>query len=122
MMRKRNINRLQLSKLLSVLLLSGCLLFLTGINFFIYTNSPGHEISSLFSGSDDEEQPSTPVEEKAPSGTNTSIQEEFLHEKHSLHDITWLEVLTNHRIHDAGKLTIVHFELVSPPPDRSFLS
>src|SRR6478672_1468197 len=82
------------AKVLSVLLLSACLLFLTGVNFFIYPPK-GNAVSSVaWQGKEsNEDRPSSPVEEKAPSGCNTSIQEEYLHEKNHLHELTLLEEL-----------------------------
>lgn len=100
------------SRILSVLIMIVGLLFLTGSNFLIYS----HQQEELVCQQDSQEAP-TPVEEKSKSSTGSiNIQEEYLHEKHSFKELTWLNDLLRHRIMDAEKLQIVHYELVSPPP------
>ncbi|MDB5202143.1 MAG: hypothetical protein JWQ27_1552 [Ferruginibacter sp.] len=101
-------------KLFSVLLLSGCLLFLTGVNFFVY---PPASSASQTQGTEQQDKNPSPVEEKAGSSSNNvSIQEEYLHERHSFKDFGRLEKLIHDRILEADKLQIVHYELISPPP------
>lgn len=94
-----------------------CLVFLTGINFFVYP--PGEkEIISCNANSEEKSSPVSPEEERSErSGTN-SIIEEFLHHSHGL-ELSWFEKMSIQRIHDAAQLQIVHYELLVPPPELS---
>lgn len=104
-------------KLFSVGLMFSCLLLLTGINFIIYSSS--HQIA--WEKVTDNEKPCEdanpgPVEEKS-ANSNLNIQEEYVHEYHLQSNFLALDILNHHRIIEAGKLCIVHFELISPPPE-----
>ena len=93
------------------------LLLLTGANFIVYADSfSKNHICKADSDKSDREAPS-PVEEKSKSSNNgPTVQEEYLHDKHSFKEFAWLDILLRHRIMDAEKLQIVHYELISPPP------
>lgn len=104
-----------LGRLLSVAVMVFGLLLLTGANFIVYSDYQ-HNQQHLCQQQDSQEAP-TPVEEKSKSSSGgISIQEEYLHERHSFKELSWLDDLLRHRIMDAEKLEIVHYELVSPPP------
>lgn len=113
--KKIAVYNLSFSKVLSVLLMCIALLFLTGANYFIYSIHTQENKRCLTTGSNDNEAPA-PLEEKSKSSISLSIQEEYLHDKHSINEFARLTMLLHSRIHDAEKLTIVHYELVSPPP------
>lgn len=97
------------------------LLLLTSINFFIYA-SPESDIKSCWSMANEEESPETnnpcsPAgpDEKAPNKP-VSVNEEYIHEGPDLDHPFWIDPLFAHKIHEAEKLQIVHYELVTPPP------
>lgn len=113
--KKKSAQKLSISKTLSVLVMGIALLFLTGANYFIYFNHTQENKGCFTTGCEDNEAPA-PVEEKSKSFNSLSIQEEYLHDKHSVNEFARLTMLLHSRIHDAEKLTIVHYELVSPPP------
>lgn len=60
--------------------------------------------------------PEKPVEEKSSTG-GISIQEEYVHELHLQQGFAAAENPLKYSLIDEAKLSIVHFELVSPPPD-----
>ncbi len=102
-----------IGRYLSAAIMVSALLLLTGANFLVYADK---EQTEIVCQQDSQEAPS-PVEEKSKStGGGINIQEEYLHEKHSFKELAWLDGLLRHRIMDAEKLQIVHYELVSPPP------
>ncbi|MEO7264801.1 MAG: hypothetical protein ABIW38_07805 [Ferruginibacter sp.] len=107
----------QAAKLASVMLLVTCLILLTGVNFFVYPNldKQGSEKMSSKEKGSNESSPS-PVEEKAAS-VNTTIQEEYVHDYQIHANFLALEIINHHRIIEAGKLCVVHLELISPPPN-----
>lgn len=100
------------------LLMCFSLLFLTGVNFLVF---PQHavekKIASTTTDKNDDKDPSAPVEEKSSSTNSISVQEEYLHEKHSADEFLLLETLSHNKILATEKLQVVHFELVSPPPE-----
>ena len=113
--KKISVYKLSFSKVLSVLVMCTALLFLTGANYFIYSIHTQENKLCLTTGSNDNEA-HAPLEEKSKSSSSFSIQEEYLHDKHSVNEFARLTMLLHRRIHDAEKLTIVHYELISPPP------
>ena len=97
------------------LLMCFCLMFLTGVNFIVF---PQQAVASTAASTNSKEKdPSAPVEEKASSNTSVSIQEEYLHELHSLDEFAATEKLLQHKQFPVEKLQKVHFELISPPPE-----
>lgn len=116
MMNSGNNKRCSVSKIVTVLLMCFCLLFLTGVNLVLYPSD------TLITGvaevedstSETDNAPSNPVEEKPVS--SGSFAEEFLHE-HFYLNVTVINQLMLHKIHEVEKLQIVHFELLSPPPE-----
>jgi hypothetical protein len=104
-------------RMLSVAVMVLGLLLLTGSNFIIYSDY--HQAKQVCQQQDSQEVPG-PLEEKSKSsGGALNIVEEYLHEKHSFKELSWLDDLLRHRIMDAEKLQIVHYELISPPPKLS---
>jgi hypothetical protein len=104
-----------ISRALSVMVMILGLLFLTGANFLVYSDYHANNVCQQQDAQQGEAP--NPVEEKSKSSNGgINIQEEYLHEKHSLKELAWLNDLLRHRIMDAEKLQIVHYELVSPPP------
>jgi len=94
-----------------------CLFFLTGVNFIVFPQHVKEKIASSNIPGKSKDDPSAPVEEKASSNNSPTVQEEYLHEKHSFQEIERTENLLHHLILDAEKLAVVHYELISPPPE-----
>jgi hypothetical protein len=108
-----------LSRAVSVMVMIMGLVFLTGANFLVYSDYYHNRTAYQQQESQQGEAPS-PVEEKSKSANGgINVQEEYLQEKHSFKELAWLNALLRHRIMDAEKLEIVHYELVSPPPKIS---
>jgi hypothetical protein len=84
-----------------------CLTFLTSLNFFLYS-SDGEVITKNAS-------PSGPTEEKSSSAGFT-LAEEILHEGSFEFNSLLSNQLCLHHIAEAGKLQIVHPELILRPP------
>jgi hypothetical protein len=107
-------------KCITAVLMCCCLVLLTGINFIVFPGQPAnHQISSAQKS---EKDPSAPVEEKSSSNSSLSVQEEYLHDQHSLDLLSENEKLLHHKNLVVEKLQVVHFELISPPPDAYPLS
>ena len=105
------------TKIITAVLMCFCLLFLTGVNFIVFPQNSSAKISLNDTGKQGEKDPSAPVEEKSSSGNSLAVQEEYLHECHSIDDVTGSEISLQHKNLVAEKLQTVHFELISPPPD-----
>ena len=95
------------------------LVFLTTANFFFFSEDPGNSYS-LIAGQDDDAEsfpgsPSGP-DEKAP-GAPVSISEEYLHGHVEPSDFMLSNRLFKHLISASEKIELVHFELLSPPPE-----
>lgn len=105
------------AKLVSVAVMFFCLALLTGANFIVYPQTQTPVSAALASNSEtnDEESPA-PVEEKSSSKIGLTVQEEYIHDHHSMKDLSGFIVSSKHKIPEVEKLQIVHFELVSPPP------
>jgi hypothetical protein len=103
-------------KIISIIIMCASLLFLTGVNFFLFPQNNKDAISVFAGYPEDNEIPQGPVEEKSTENKNlTSVQEEYLHEQ-SLRDLAWFNKLSLHKIHKAEKLHIVYHEILVPPP------
>ncbi len=98
------------------------LLLLTSINFFIYAGvkNDAPEVVLACGGDEDSSDtyPSSPAgpDEKSP-GNAVSLTEEYIHDIEHVEDQFWINALFQHKIHEAEKLSIVHFERLSPPPE-----
>lgn len=103
----------------TALLMSGCLLFMTGINFFVYGS--GKQLSMIEQSDTgcmpEDEAPGKPAEEKSSAGNQNNIQEEYVHELHLLKTGASAARPLKYCLLDEARLSIVHFELISPPPD-----
>lgn len=95
------------------------LLLLTTINFFIYSGE-AKQYTEYSCVEANEEASSNPnpagPDEKSP-GNPVSITEEYIHEGEDSVDPFWINALFRHKIHAAEQLNIVHFEIISPPPE-----
>jgi hypothetical protein len=94
------------------------LLFLTCVNQVIYGSS---DKASISWNCDDEPGPCYPnnpagPDEKSPDAP-VSINEELIHYHESHESPFWANALFTHMIHEADKLCVVHFEILSPPPN-----
>jgi len=119
MEKKKNIKAtINPAKMISIGVMCFCLLFLTGVNFFVYPPSDPachSSISRQGNITSDEESP-TPVEEKSSAKTGITVQEEYVHDVELVKGSVDIVYLSEHKIPAEEKLQIVHFELISPPP------
>ena len=109
----------ELLRYVAAIVMCSCLLFLTGINFIVYsadTKTISIALDTSGDNTSDEIPSEKPVEEKS-STSSVSIQEEYVHEMHSLQNNAGADIALNYSLLDEAKLSIVHFELISPPPD-----
>ena len=104
---KENNSKNSIGTILSVCLMIFCLLFLTSLNFVLYP-SDGEVITHNAS-------PTGPTEEKS-SGSGFTLAEEILHESSFEFDSKLSNQLCLHHIAEAGKLQIIHPELILRPP------
>lgn len=104
---------------LSVGLMS-LLLLLTSINFFIYSGNAKEVVAYSCVESDEDCSQGNPnpagPDEKSP-GNPVSITEEYIHESEGAESPFWTNALFSHKIHEAEKLNIVHYDIFSPPPE-----
>jgi hypothetical protein len=96
-------------KIISAISMIFLLVFLTCVNQFIYGSCDKDAISACSNSpaGPDEKSPDAPV----------SINEEYIHDHESPVNPFWANALFAHMIHEADKLTVVHFEILSPPPN-----
>lgn len=90
----------------------GCLLFLTGINFFVYGQAENKHSTEQFDSSSSEEQSSDGEE-----SSDLIIQEEYVHEFHLEHQPIVSNIVTKYATLVEEKNHMVHYELIAPPPD-----
>ena len=112
---KKNVN-ISAAKILSVGVMCCCLLFLTCVNFIVYPSSHSFSSSLIHNSNSNDEEAPVPVEEKSSAKTGLTIQEEYIHELHTIKGLSDFVVLSKHKIPDGEKLQVVHFELDAPPP------
>lgn len=96
-----------------------CLLFLTGINFIVYSDyakSSGIVLEAAEENASSETSPEKPAEGKS-STSSVNIQEEYVHEMGIVNNLAPVEDPKQYRLLDDAQLAIVHFELLSPPPN-----
>jgi hypothetical protein len=105
----RNIEQgVGLGTILSVCLMIFCLVYLTSLNFFLY--SPDCETTTQTAS------PSGPTEEKSSTTAGFSFAEEILHEGSFEFSAEISNQLFLHHIAEAERLQIVHPELILRPP------
>lgn len=108
-MGRKKTNKLRyVATVLSVSLMIFCLSFLTSLNYFIY--SCENEVITQTTS------PSGPTEEKSGNSGSFSITEEILHEGSFELDLKSTSSLSLKHIAEAGKLQIIHPELILRPP------
>lgn len=120
--RKKKYQTVSLGKIFPTVGMMLLLMLLTSMNFFIYPSSDTKAKSCWASAGGDEESPensnnSNPAgpDEKSPNKP-ISVNEEYIHEGPEADNPVWVNMLFEHKIHEAEKLQVVHFELVTPPP------
>ena len=100
------------------------LVFLTTANFFFYPQDSNSGYSFMSGQTDEAEgfpgSPSGP-DEKAP-GPPVSFSEEYIHGHLEVTDFFLSNRLFKHLIKASEKIELVHFELLSPPPERFSVS
>ena len=94
------------------------LLFLTTINFFVYGSSQEQSDIVLTTDAEEESSPCSPSgpDEKTPDGS-ISFSEEYIHGHDELSDPFLINTLFEHMVSASEKIELVHFELLSPPPE-----
>jgi hypothetical protein len=96
-----------------------CLLFLTSLNYFIYSpeNTAAYAVDAVpgTEESDNDYPPTGPTEEKT-GGSGVTISEEILHELHPEFAFKALDQLYLHHIAEAENIEMFHPELILPPP------
>lgn len=94
---------------LSTIVMSLCLLLLTGANFVVYPPGGSDYVYEM-------QDAPAPIEEKNTETKNlTNIQEEYLHDQNHQHGI-YFNALTLHKIHAAERLPFVALEKRYQPP------
>jgi len=107
-----------LPQLAAAFFFSFLLLLLTAMNFLVYgLDNTENRMTAMLCGSE-EQAPSNPAgpDEKTPVNA-ASFLEEYLHEPLQMADLYWSPVSSQYSIAALAKLDLVHFEIVSPPPD-----
>lgn len=98
------------------------LLWLTGINFvYLKSDKACASITCMDTSNEDDagrNMPGSPAgpDEKSPDAP-ISIIEEYIHEHGHTENTPWIDMLFKHKVHEAEKLTVVHPERFSPPPE-----
>ena len=105
--------------MLVALLMTFLLLFLTTANYFFFSENTKSSYSLFCSQDDDAEafpgSPSGP-DEKAPGGP-VSFSEEYIHGHLEISDFFLSNRLFKHLITASEEIELIHFELLSPPPE-----
>lgn len=98
------------------------LLWITGINFMYLSKEGCSALITCIDCDGDEEtsdcsntNPAGP-DEKSPDASIT-VAEDYIHEYHHWDNPEWVNMLFQHKVHEAEKLCIFHPELFSPPPE-----
>ena len=105
--------RYKTGMLIPALVMIACLFFLTGANFFIY---PQHMVSKQQVAARSGNDPQGPVEEKPASATGLSIQEEYVHETHTIKQGSFSIRRLPYKFPASEALQEVHSDLTTPPP------
>jgi len=114
---KNNISfKQKLLKYTAALVMCGCLLFLTGVNFFVYGQAENkYSVQQCDNNSSKGE--SSDGEGSSGYASNLTIEEEYVHESHVEHQLMLINKKTKYALLDEEKNYMVHFELIAPPPD-----
>ena len=119
--RKKTKKWLVIGRFLSIGLMFFALLFLTTANFFVGAAMESSQMNlpvSEKSADSNEDMPSAPnpTEEKTSSGS-LSVIEEYLHKDHFDFSLFNSGKRILHKIAVSQKIELVHFKLLSPPPE-----
>lgn len=108
------------AKVLSAVTMMLLLLFMTCVNQFVYGGGKTEVVASW----DCDDEDSSPCYPNGPAGPDekspdapVSINEELIHFNETHESPFWANALFEHMIHQADKLCVVHFEILSPPPN-----
>ena len=100
------------------------LVWLTSINFLYATvnDSASQTLAACMDGAEDSEDcnmPNSPTgpDEKSPDAPATSFLEEFIHDHPHTVNPLWINMMFQHKVHEAEKLSVVHGEIFLPPPE-----
>lgn len=108
-------SQVPITKIFTAIFLCMSLLFLTAANFFVYADYH-FEKKITWSADENERQAANPVEEHSKCCKGPTVTEEYLHDKHFLHELSWLASSIHHLITDKEKLSVIHYDIISPPP------
>lgn len=104
---------------LAIVLMS-LLLLLTTANYFASLSTKGENAMALGNSPEEDSEafPGTPggPDEKSP-GSPVSFSEEFIHGHTENHELFLTDQLFTHLISVSERIELVHFELLSPPPE-----
>lgn len=107
------------SRLLSVFMI-GLIMLLTNANYFIYPSVADTAVVELTESDPAPGMPTTgsPAgpDEKSPNAP-VSFNEEYVHKQEDLHNPFWTNHMFQYMIQQSEKLDVVHFEILSPPPE-----
>lgn len=108
-------------KIISAVFMIFLLLLLTCINQFLFSASNKSTVAVSWNCNDEDPGPCYPngpagPDEKSPDAP-VSINEEYIHEHAGVENPFLSNALFEHMIHEADKLSAVHFEILSPPPN-----
>ena len=119
--RKKTSNWSGIGKFLSISLMFFALLFLTTANFFVGAAMKSNQASmqaSEKSAESNEDMPSAPnTTEEKTSSSSLSVIEEYLHKDHFDFNLFNSGKRFLHKIAVSQKIELVHFKLLSPPPE-----
>lgn len=95
-------------------------MLLTNANYFIYPSVADTAVVELTEsdpapGMPNPGSPAGP-DEKSPNAP-VSFNEEYVHKQEDLHNPFWTNHMFQYMIQQSEKLDVVHFEILSPPPE-----
>mgnify|MGYP001259438692 FL=1 len=100
------------------------LLWLTSINFLYSAQNNEQALIECMDASPEEEtscgipgQPAGPDEKSPDAPISSSIIEEYIHDHAHAESSIWIDMMFQHKVHEAEKLCIVHTESFYPPPE-----
>lgn len=108
------------SRFISVFMIA-LIMLLTNANYFIYpgtAENAGLVELTESEGGQGMPAPGNPAgpDEKSPNAP-VSFNEEYVHKQEDLHNPFWTNHMFQYMIQQSEKLDLVHFEILSPPPE-----
>jgi hypothetical protein len=96
------------------------LLLLTTMNYFIYPGDTNSLITLCAEECNDTTSQTNPAgpDEKSPNSP-VGFNEEYVHRQIELQDPHWTNHLFEYLVQCSEKLDVVHFEILSPPPEQA---